>query len=1026
MKKLTFNKMRRGILPGRAIFVLAMALISFFSQAQTVTTSVATGVTTTTQLPIYGLYGYTYSQQIYLASDFNTAVAGQPNYITKIRFFNVTGSLTNANSWTVYMGNTATASFANTTSWIPLANLTQVFSGNLTAPAANTWMEITLTTPFLWDGVSNVVVGVDENTASYSGITWRSQSTGANRALYYYNDATNPNPASPPTASSLFSYVPQAQFVHVPSVSCSGMPAHATAVSSVSTICSNSPTQVDFSATGMSFVTGLNFQWQFNNGSGWGNYPTGTSAVFSTNPTETINARLLTTCIATSDQDISEEVSVVVNQAPSVSVNNSSLAFCSGTPAVVTASGADTYTWTPATGLNVTNNSTVSANPANVTTYSVVGTDLAGCKDTAMIIVSPLSKIEKTASYLPTSICSPGSPVTVTANASPAVIYGGGAYEYRFIGANGAELQPWSSGNTYTFTPSTDSIYKIYYDFRSTTCPDAIDSSLASVIVGFGATASVVNYDCNNLGGTVSLNNTFGQVTTNTVYSNPFANAATDLTNVSLQGVAAITGGRAVLTPSATGSNGSIIITDPNFHPGTNNAMTLSFKMTADQPINVYGTGGADGISYSFADDISNSGNQDGSGSKLRLIFDAADNSPNITGIYLVYGNTGGVSGTAVTPTTPSTIYYSSNAASWKLGVDVQVVFTIDVFGKAGLTVGGATIFSNVQMPAAYMTANTATWKHVFSASTGGDALRQAISNVTVTAPVSWFALIPSGQTPSTWQLGRVFTNIQPGIYDVWMSSNSTTSCAKKIKTIEIKNLNPLVVLGNDTTICQGESLVLDAGNVGSTYVWSNSQITTQTRTVTQPGAYVVYVTNTSGCVGIGSVNVSVNNIPSANSALYVQNNTPTYTFTVLNPQNVDSYSWNFGDGSAVLVNAPSTVSHTYTVPGPYMVTATLTNGCGTQTVIQTIVVTGTAGIEENGIQGLSLYPNPASDKVTIAIPETTDASATVYSVDGTLVATIGKLDAQTELSVRGWNPGIYFVRVQSESKTSTIKLVIQ
>ncbi|WP_343748519.1 T9SS type A sorting domain-containing protein, partial [Fluviicola sp.] len=480
------------------------------------------------------------------------------------------------------------------------------------------------------------------------------------------------------------------------------------------------------------------------------------------------------------------------------------------------------------------------------------------------------------------------------------------------------------------------------------------------------------------------------------------------------------------LTPSATSNNGSVIITDPNFHTGSNNAMTLSFKLTADQPINTYGTGGGDGLSYSFADDISNTGNQNGSGSKLRLVFDAADNTTNLAGIYIVYGNTSGVSATAVTPTAASTVAYAANTASWKLGTDVPVVFTIDVSGKASLTVGTATIFTNVQMPAAYMSANTSTWKQAFSASTGGDALRHAISNVTITAPTSQFALVAANQTPATWQSGGTFTGIQPGTYDVWMSSNGTTSCAKKIETVEIENLNPLVELGNDTVICQGESLVLDAGNAGATYVWSGSLLTTQTRTVTQAGVYVVSVTNSDGCMGVGSITIGVNNTPTANSSLYVVNNMPTYTFTVLNPQNVDSYTWNFGDGSAALTNAPATVSHTYTVAGPYAVTVTLTNECGSETVIQTIVVTSTAGIEENGIEGLSLYPNPASDKVTITVPETTDASATVYSAAGTLVATVGRLDAQTELSVQGWNPGVYFVRIQSENKASTIKLVIQ
>ena len=98
-----------------------------------VTTTVATGTNTTTQLPIYGNYGYNYSQQIYLATDFDAAIQGQSNTITTIRFFYVSGNLTNSTSWDITMGQTAQTDFPTTTSWIPSASLTPVFSGNITA-----------------------------------------------------------------------------------------------------------------------------------------------------------------------------------------------------------------------------------------------------------------------------------------------------------------------------------------------------------------------------------------------------------------------------------------------------------------------------------------------------------------------------------------------------------------------------------------------------------------------------------------------------------------------------------------------------------------------------------------------------------------------------------------------------------------------------------------------------------------------------------------------------------------------------
>jgi hypothetical protein len=57
---------------------------------------------------------------------------------------------------------------------------------------------------------------------------------------------------------------------------------------------------------------------------------------------------------------------------------------------------------------------------------------------------------------------------------------------------------------------------------------------------------------------------------------------------------------------------------------------------------------------------------------------------------------------------------------------------------------------------------------------------------------------------------------------------------------------HPQVFLGNDTTIMQGQTIVLDAGNTGSEYLWSTGE-TTQTIAVNSTGAYSVNVTNPCG-----------------------------------------------------------------------------------------------------------------------------------------------------------------------------------
>lgn len=65
----------------------------------------------------------------------------------------------------------------------------------------------------------------------------------------------------------------------------------------------------------------------------------------------------------------------------------------------------------------------------------------------------------------------------------------------------------------------------------------------------------------------------------------------------------------------------------------------------------------------------------------------------------------------------------------------------------------------------------------------------------------------------------------------------------------------PVVSLGNDTLLCPGTVLTLDAGNPGASYAWSTSD-TLQTLDVNAPGYFNVVVTQ-NGCSGIGDIDIS-------------------------------------------------------------------------------------------------------------------------------------------------------------------------
>jgi uncharacterized repeat protein (TIGR01451 family) len=82
---------------------------------------------------------------------------------------------------------------------------------------------------------------------------------------------------------------------------------------------------------------------------------------------------------------LSDDVILTNNPLPTISVSTAAPAICIGSNTSFTASGATTYSWSPATGLSATTGATVIANPVTTTIYTVTGTDGNGCINTANV-----------------------------------------------------------------------------------------------------------------------------------------------------------------------------------------------------------------------------------------------------------------------------------------------------------------------------------------------------------------------------------------------------------------------------------------------------------------------------------------------------------------------------------------------------------------------------------------------------------------------------------------------------------------
>lgn len=1005
----------------------SMAIVTG-SVAQTVNVQVGNQTGTTTNLPLNAYYGYSYSQQIYTASDLtNAGITGQAQ-ISRIRLYKTTGDMSNGLQWVVYMGNTSRTAFASNTDWEAVGNLQEVYSGTITNAGDNAWWEIVFTTPFIWDGVSNIILAVDENQSGYGSNTyWRKSDLGANRGIYFYADGNNPNPASPPSATGRAGHVNNIQLIGDYPVSCSGTPVLTDILSSAGTdLCEGENTVLSLQNHDTHyFLDGITYQWQQFDGTNWVDIAGATDKTHAiTGMENSTDYQVVIGCSHSAQETVLSPISLTVHAAPNVVVDVEESVICPSSSVAITASGAATYAWTPAAGLNVANAATVNANPTATTIYTVTGTDSQGCTATAQAKVIPYGNVSTQTTTNPTELCEPNVPASITITEVADVV--GGTWEYRFLGVDGTtEVQPWNSTNVYNFIPTQDSVYTFYYQLRNSACTSPLDSVKIGVVVGFGAQdVTIVNYDCINLGGSATLVNPFGQREIMEIYSNDF-NASGDLSALTLTGTVTQTADRLQLTTNTPSALGTARVSIPGFSTGANNSFSVAFDLTADQPYDQYGTGGGDGLTYSFGDDATSTANgngHNGYGTKLRLCFDAAGNSGennNAAGIYLVYGWT---ANNAFGPTSSQTLAYSPNIALWKTKTDIPVVFNITSEGTANLTVDGVTIFEDVQLPAAYLNADVSNWYHLFSARTGGDALRHAVDNVNITSGALLYGITQSATaTPTAWQTSPEFSDLLPGTYYIWASKDEAVTCGKQIETIVISNSNPVVDLGADTTICEGETLVLDAGNPGSSYVWSNSNNVNQTLEVAAAGTYTVYATAPNGCFGVGTINVAVNGEPTA-SGLYRQGSYPNFTFTVLNAQNAASYNWNFGDGTTVN-NAPATIQHTYTSDASVTVTATLTNDCGSTTITASYA---DLAVEENQFSDLKIFPNPATDNFKVSLSNAMDATVSVVSTTGAIVLNATSFANEVVVNTVQWEKGIYFITVTSNGSATTSKIAIR
>lgn len=172
----------------KKLILFALFALALTANAQTITIGEGSGMTT--QTPFNTFYNYSFTEQIYHASEIEFA-----GYIKAIKFrIAYSYNSEHTSDIFVYLKNVSRSSFTDGADYEPVTTEDLVFSGLWTIPAnTDDWITINFDNPFFYNGSDNLLIAIDENSPDYA-IRYFRYTDAANTVLSYVSDTQNPDP----------------------------------------------------------------------------------------------------------------------------------------------------------------------------------------------------------------------------------------------------------------------------------------------------------------------------------------------------------------------------------------------------------------------------------------------------------------------------------------------------------------------------------------------------------------------------------------------------------------------------------------------------------------------------------------------------------------------------------------------------------------------------------------------------------------------------------------------------------------